>query len=69
MNQEIARRERELESTVKAPATAERYRIEKTAEGQKKKVMLCVMWMGCVVCGLRLRVIHDGENVCVCVCA
>ena len=38
MNQEIARRERELEATVKKPAMAERYRIETTAQGEKTKV-------------------------------
>lgn len=33
--QEIARREKELEAKVKKPAEAERYRLEKLAEAQR----------------------------------
>lgn len=38
--QEIARRERELEATVRRPAEAEKYRLEKIAEASRKKVLL-----------------------------
>jgi len=38
--QEIARRERELEATVRRPAEAEKYRLEKIAEANNKRVML-----------------------------
>lgn len=37
--QEIIRRERELESTVRRPADAERYKLEMLAEAHKKKVI------------------------------
>lgn len=39
-DQEIARRERELEATVRRPAEAEKYRLEKIAEANNKKVQL-----------------------------
>lgn len=38
--QEIARRERELEATVRRPAEAEKYRLEKIAAASRKKVLL-----------------------------
>lgn len=38
--QEIARRERELEATIRRPAEAEKYRLEKLAEANHKKVIL-----------------------------
>ncbi|XP_018569869.1 flotillin-1 isoform X1 [Anoplophora glabripennis] len=38
--QEIARRERELEATVRRPAEAEKYRLEKIAEANHKRVVL-----------------------------
>lgn len=38
--QEIARRERELEATIRRPAEAEKYRLEKIAEANNKRVML-----------------------------
>lgn len=38
--QEITRRERELEATVKKPAEAERYRLEKLAEANKEKIIM-----------------------------
>ncbi|XP_044746126.1 flotillin-1 isoform X1 [Coccinella septempunctata] len=38
--QEIARRERELEATIRRPAEAEKFRLEKLAEANHKKVLL-----------------------------
>ncbi|KAF5284378.1 hypothetical protein FQR65_LT13565 [Abscondita terminalis] len=38
--QEIARRERELEATIRRPAEAEKYRLEKIAEANYKKIVL-----------------------------
>lgn len=38
--QEIVRRERELEATVRRPAEAEKYRLEKLAQANSKRVML-----------------------------
>ncbi|XP_055345424.1 flotillin-1-like [Paramacrobiotus metropolitanus] len=38
--QEIARRQKELEATVLKPAEAERYRVERIAEAQKNRIML-----------------------------
>lgn len=38
--QEIARRERELEATVRRPAEAEKFRLEKIAEANRKKVLV-----------------------------
>ncbi|KAK5642764.1 hypothetical protein RI129_008931 [Pyrocoelia pectoralis] len=38
--QEIARRERELEATIRRPAEAERYRLEKLAEANHNRVVL-----------------------------
>ncbi|XP_076264984.1 flotillin-1 isoform X1 [Rhynchophorus ferrugineus] len=38
--QEIARKERELEATVRRPAEAEKYRLEKIAEANRKKLLL-----------------------------
>ncbi|XP_017773428.1 PREDICTED: flotillin-1 isoform X2 [Nicrophorus vespilloides] len=38
--QEIARRERELEATVRRPAEAEKFRLEKIAEANNKRVLL-----------------------------
>ncbi len=38
--QEIIRKERELEATVKKPAEAERYRLEKLAEANKEKTIM-----------------------------
>ncbi|KAL0280347.1 UNVERIFIED_CONTAM: hypothetical protein PYX00_001665 [Menopon gallinae] len=38
--QEMQRRERELESTVKRPAEAEKYMLEKLAEANRKKVVI-----------------------------
>ncbi|XP_042649943.1 flotillin-1 isoform X2 [Tyto alba] len=37
---EIGRRERELEATVRKPAEAERYRLERLAEAQRSQVMM-----------------------------
>lgn len=39
-DQEMVRRERELEATVHRPAEAEKYRLEKIAEANRNKVML-----------------------------
>lgn len=38
--QEITRKERELEATVKKPAEAERYRLEKLAQANKEKIIM-----------------------------
>ncbi|XP_040577311.1 flotillin-1 [Lepeophtheirus salmonis] len=38
--QEIQRRERELDSTVRRPAEAEKYRLEKIAEANKNKIIM-----------------------------
>ncbi|XP_072383120.1 flotillin-1 isoform X1 [Diabrotica undecimpunctata] len=38
--QEIARRERELESTIRRPAEAEKFRLEKIAEANHRRVLL-----------------------------
>ncbi|XP_054035283.1 flotillin-1 [Dryobates pubescens] len=38
--QEIGRRERELEATVRKPAEAERYRLERLAEAQRSQLMM-----------------------------
>lgn len=38
--QEIARKERELEATIRRPAEAEKYRLEKIAEANNKRVQL-----------------------------
>ena len=38
--QEIKRREKELDATVRRPAEAEKYRLEKIAEAEKQKVIL-----------------------------
>jgi flotillin len=38
--QEIQRRERELDSTVRRPAEAEKFRLEKMAEANKNKVIM-----------------------------
>jgi len=38
--QEIARRERELDSTVRRPAEAEKFRLEKLAEANKNKIIM-----------------------------
>ncbi|KAG5886742.1 hypothetical protein JTB14_019440 [Gonioctena quinquepunctata] len=38
--QEIARKERELEATIRRPAEAEKYRLEKIAEANNKRVLL-----------------------------
>lgn len=40
MEQEIIRRERELEARVKQPAKAEKYRLETLAEANKNKIIL-----------------------------
>jgi len=39
-NQEILRREKELEATVKKPAEAEKYRIETIADAEMERVVL-----------------------------
>lgn len=38
--QEITRRERELEATIRRPAEAEKYRLEKLAEAKKQQIVL-----------------------------
>lgn len=38
--QEIARREKELDATIRRPAEAEKYRLEKIAEAERQKVVL-----------------------------
>jgi len=38
--QEIVRRERELDSTIRKPAEAEKYRLEKIAEANKNRIVL-----------------------------
>lgn len=38
--QEIVRKEKELEATIKKPAEAERYRLEKLAEANKQKIIM-----------------------------
>ena len=40
MEQEIVRRERELESRVRKPAIAEKYRTETLAEAEKNRMIL-----------------------------
>lgn len=40
--QEIARRERELEATIRRPAEAEKFRLEKLAEANHKKVFFSI---------------------------
>lgn len=51
--QEITRREKELEAKVKKPAEAERYRLEKLAEAQRwvtgspndlSHIIYCILW-------------------------
>ncbi len=37
---EVARRERELDATVRRPAEAEKYRLEKIAEAERQKIVL-----------------------------
>lgn len=39
-DQEILRKSKELEATVRKPAAAERYRLEKLAEANKQKIIL-----------------------------
>ncbi|XP_039286170.1 flotillin-1 isoform X2 [Nilaparvata lugens] len=39
-DQEIQRRERELEATIRRPAEAEKYRLEKLAEANRKRVIM-----------------------------
>lgn len=39
-NQEILRREKELEATVRKPADAEKYKVEKIAEANRNKIVL-----------------------------
>lgn len=39
-DQEMQRRERELEATIRRPAEAEKYRLEKIAEANKNRVFL-----------------------------
>ena len=43
--QEIMRRERELDSTVRRPAEAEKYRLEKIAEANKNKVWISLKFV------------------------
>lgn len=38
--QEIARRERELNATVRRPAEAEKYKLEKLAEAERQRIQL-----------------------------
>lgn len=38
--QEIARRERELDANVRRPAEAERYKLERLAEAERQKIIL-----------------------------
>ena len=38
--QEMERREKELEATIRQPAKAEKYRMEKIAEAKRNKVIL-----------------------------
>ena len=38
--QEITRRERELDATVRRPAEAEKYKLEKMAEAERQRVIL-----------------------------
>ena len=38
--QEIARKEKSLEATIKKPADAEKYRLEKIAEAERKQAIL-----------------------------
>ena len=48
--QEITRRERELEATVRKPADAERFRLEKLAEANRWGISHCGAnrLMGCI---------------------
>ena len=39
-DQEMQRRERELEATIRRPAEAEKFRLEKLAEANKNRVIL-----------------------------
>lgn len=39
-DQEMQRRERELEATIRRPAEAEKYRLEKLAEANKNRVIM-----------------------------
>lgn len=38
--QEILRREKELEATIRRPAEAEKYRLEKLAEANKNRIIM-----------------------------
>lgn len=40
IEQEIVRRERELDATVRRPAEAEKYRMEKIAEAERNRIIL-----------------------------
>lgn len=41
--QEILRKEKELEATVRRPAEAEKYRLEKLAEANRLEVISCLI--------------------------
>lgn len=40
MEQELQRKERSLDATVRRPAEAEKYRLEKIAEAEKQRIIL-----------------------------
>jgi len=43
-DQEIIRRERELDATIRKPAEAEKYRLEKLADANKYEVVSAVVF-------------------------
>lgn len=40
MEQELLRKERSLDATIRRPAEAEKYRLEKIAEAEKQRIIL-----------------------------
>ena len=64
-DQEIIRRERELDATIRKPAEAEKFRLEKMAEANR-----CVCARVCVrACVCTHVCVCLYECVCTCVCA
>jgi len=45
--QEIIRRERELEATIRKPAEAEKYRLEKIADANRSVIQSCAVSSSC----------------------
>jgi len=59
-DQEIIRRERELDATIRKPAEAEKYRLEKLADANKYEIMLCVCFSN--VAGIDFSISASGWN-------